>query len=99
MVGQVDYTGLADGHLHVGEVVPSGEMNSRPARHLFRSDFPLQLLILCSHYAFGVLESLSGAPVGSNVDGHYILLPLDGGPEPPVEAAAIAAVPAGRSGA
>ena len=34
--------------------MPSGEMNSRPARHLFRSDFPLQLLILsrsASHQA------------------------------------------------
>jgi hypothetical protein len=61
VVGQVDNAGLADDHLHVGEVIPSGEMNARPARHLLRSVSPLQLLILCSFHAFAVLERLSAA--------------------------------------
>ena len=99
MVGQVDNTNLADGHLHVLEILPSGEMDARPARHLLRSVFPLPFHILCSHCAFGVLERLTGAPVGSNVDGLHLLSRLDGGPEPSAEAVAIAAVPAGRSGA
>jgi hypothetical protein len=98
VVGQVDYTDPADGLLHVGDVDPSGEMDASPARHLLRSVYPLLLLILCSHGAFGVLECLSGAPVGSNVDGHYILSWLNGGGEPSAEAAAVAAVLAGRSG-
>jgi hypothetical protein len=61
VVGQVDNADLADDHLHVGEVIPSGEMNARPARHLLRSVFPLhlQLLIPCSFHAFAVLEHLS----------------------------------------
>ena len=40
VVGQVDNTDLVDDHLHVGEVIPSGEMNAQPARHLLRSAFP-----------------------------------------------------------
>lgn len=69
VVGQVDDTDLADGHLHVGEVVPSGEMEARPARHLLRSVCPLQPHILCSFHALAVLERLSGAQVGSKVGG------------------------------
>ena len=45
VVGQMDNTDLVGGHLHVGEVIPSGEMNARPARHLLRSAFPLQLAV------------------------------------------------------
>ena len=95
----MDNTDLEDDHLHVGEVIPSGEMDARAVCHLLRSVYPLLLLILCSHCAFGVLERLTGAPVGSNVDGLHLLSRLDGGPEPSAEAATIAAVPAGRSGA
>jgi hypothetical protein len=58
VVGQVDNTDLTDGPLYVEEVVPSGEMDARPARRLLCSVFPLQLLILCSFHAFAVLERL-----------------------------------------
>ena len=98
MVAQVDYTDLADGLLHVKEFDPSSEMDARPARHLLRSVYPLLLLILCSHCAFGVLERLSGAPVGSKVGGLNHISPLNGGFKPSAEAAAAAAVLAGRSG-
>ena len=37
VVSQVDNTDLADGHLHVGKVVPSGVIDARHARHLLRS--------------------------------------------------------------
>ena len=97
--GQMDNTGLVGGHLHVGEVIPSGQMDARPARHLLRSVFPLQLLILCSHCAFGVLERSTGAPVRARVAGLHLLSRLDGGPEPYIEVATVAAILAGRSDA
>ena len=55
VVGQVDNTDLAEDHLHVGEVLPSGEMDPRHAFHLLRSVCSRQLLILSSHGAFAVL--------------------------------------------
>ena len=94
----MDNTDLEDDHLHVGEVIPSGEMDARAVCHLLRSVYPLLLLILCSHCAFGVLERLSGAPIGSKVGGLNHIPPLNGGFKPSAEAAAAAAILAGRSG-
>ena len=94
----MDNTGLVGGHLHVGEVIPSGEMNARPARHLLRSVFPLQLLIPCSFHAFAVLERLSAARVASKSSALYVFSLLNGALESCVEAAAIAAVLADRGG-
>ena len=94
----MDNTDLADGHLHVGEVIPSGEMNARPARHLLRSVFPLQLLIPCSFHAFAMLERLSAARVASKSSALYVFSLLNGALESYVEAAAIAAILADRGG-
>ena len=96
----MDNIGLLGGHLHVREVIPSGQMDARPARHLLRSVVPLQLLILCSHCAFGVLERSTGrAPVRARVAGLHLLSRLDGEPEPYIEVATVAAILAGRSDA
>jgi len=94
----MDNTDLVGGHLHVGEVIPSGEMNARPARHLLRSVFPLQLLILCSFHAFAMLERLSAARVAPNLSTLYVFSLLNGALESCVEAAAIADVLADRGG-
>jgi hypothetical protein len=98
VVGQVDNTDLAEDHLHVGEVIPSGDMNARPARHLIRSVFPLQLLIPCSFHAFAVLERLSAARVASKLSALYVFSLLNSALKSYVEAAAIAAVLADRGG-
>ena len=98
MVGQVDDTDFPVGHLRVGSVAPSGEVDPRPVRHRLRSVCPHQLHIICSHCAFGVLERRSAARVESKVGGLYLFSPLNGRAKPCVEAAAVAAVIAGRSG-
>ena len=52
----MDDTDLTGGHLEVGEVYPSGEMDTRPVWLHFPSVYALQLHILCSLLAFDVLE-------------------------------------------
>lgn len=67
-------------------------------RHALLSVCPLQLHILCSLCAFVMLERLSAARVESKVDGLYVFSLLNGALEPYVEATAIGAAHAGRSG-
>ena len=73
-------------------------MDRGPARHALLSVCPLQLHILCSLCAYVMLERLSAARVESKVDGLYVFSLLNGALEPYVEATAIGAAHAGRSG-
>ena len=57
MVGQVDNTDLAEDHLHVGEVLPSGEMDPRHAFHLLRSVCSRQLASSSSAHTVRLLCS------------------------------------------
>ena len=73
-------------------------MDRGPARHALLSVCPLQLHILCSLCAFVMLERLSAARVESKGGGLYVFSLLNGVLEPYVEAAAVGAAHAGRSG-
>ena len=93
----MDDTDLTGGHLEVGEVYPSGEMDTRPVWLHFPSVYALQLHILCSLLAFDVMERLSAAQVESKVDDLYLFSQLNGVLDSYAEDAAIASVLTCRS--